>query len=191
LELHGEFVVLRPLRVEDAELTLSWRLSDRASLLNSVPGSLAAQRQWIESRPENELNFIIELASRRPVGMLSLIAIDRVNRRAEAGRFLIGEPDAVKGQPVAIEAMKLLYELAFDRLGLQRIYGTVVEDNPLMVKWQRYFGMKEEGRLRRHYFIAGRFQDAICLALLEEDYRTVARPRMLTLIAAGRTEKAR
>ena len=50
--------------------------------------------------------------------MLSLIGIDRVNAHAESARFLIGEEDAVKGIPVAVEAMKLLYALACDELGL-------------------------------------------------------------------------
>ena len=60
----------------------------------------------------------------------------------------------MKGVPAAVESMKLLYELAFDELRLQRIYGTVAADNLLMIKWQKFFGMQEEGRLRRHYCIS-------------------------------------
>ena len=67
-----------------------------------------------------------------------------------------------------------------------RVHGTVAADNALMVKWQRYLGMREEGRLRRHYFIDDRFQDAIVFGLLVEEYRTVTLPRMKVLIAAGR-----
>jgi len=62
------------------------------------------------------------------------------------------------------------------------VYGTVASDNRLMIKWQKSFGMQEEGRLRRHLFLDGRFQDAVCLGLLEEEYRTVALPRMNALI---------
>ena len=42
------------------------------------------------------------------------------------------------------------------------------------------------GRLRHHYFIGGRFQDAICLGILAEEYRGVALPRMNALIATAR-----
>jgi hypothetical protein len=43
--------------------------------------------------------------------------------------------------------------------------------------------MREEGRLRRHYFIDGRFQDAIIFGLLAEEYRQSTLPKMNALIA--------
>ncbi len=189
MELCGEYVILRPLRVEDAELTLAWRLSSRAALLNRGATTVAEQADWIASRPATELNFVIELRSGQPVGMLSLVDIDETNRRAEPARFLIGEPEAVRGRPVAVESMKLLYEIAFDRMNLKRVYGTVVADNPLMLKWQKFLGMKEEGRLRQHYFIGGLFRDAICVGMLEDEYRAVALPRMNALILTARGDQ--
>lgn len=179
--LLGQHVNLRPLRIEDAELTLAWRQGGRTTFLNRGAQTVPEQMAWIESRPADELNFIIELHSGQPVGMLSLIGIDTVNRRAEPARFLIGDPAAVQGVPAAVESMKLLYQLAFDDLKLQRIYGTVASDNRLMIKWQKFLGMHEEGRLRRHYFLDGHFQDAVCLGLLEDEYRSVALPRMNAL----------
>lgn len=184
LELYGQHVVLRPLRVDDAELTLGWRQSDRAALLNRGATTVVEQAAWIASRPSTELNFVIQLRSGKPVGMLSLVNIDDVNRRAEPARFLIGDPESVKGLPVAVEAMKLLYELVFDQMKLHRVHGTVVADNRLMVKWQKFLGMKEEGRLRKHYAMAGGFHDAICLGMMEDEYREVALPRMNALIGA-------
>jgi diamine N-acetyltransferase len=184
-------VNLRPLRAEDAELTLSWRTSERAGLLNRGAETVADQAEWIRSRPASERNFVIELDDGRAVGMLSLIGVDTENRHAESARFLIGDEDAVRGVPAAVEAMKLLYELAFDRMGLERVWGTVAAGNRRMIKWQRYLGMREEGRLRNHYRIGGRFQDAVCLGILAEEYRGQARPRMEALIAAGRKEACR
>jgi diamine N-acetyltransferase len=184
MELHGQYVVLRPLQVADAELTLAWRLNDRAALLNRGATTVAEQAAWIASRPSSELNFVIELRSGKPVGTLSLVSIDETNRRAEPARFLIGEPDAVRGIPVAVEAMKLMYELVFDQMKLIRVHGTIAADNGLMIKWQKFLGMKEEGRLRRHYFIGGQFRDAIYVGMLLDEYRTIALPRMNALIAA-------
>lgn len=167
-------------------MTFRWRQSDRALNLNQGAGTLASQQAWIASRPASEYNFIIELTDGRPVGMLSLVGVDRVNRHAEPGRFLIGEENAARGVPAAVEAMKLLYEFAFDTLGLIRVHGTIASDNKAMLKWQNYLGMKLEGRLREHYFINGHFQDALCVGLLEPEFRTITLPRMRALIAAGR-----
>lgn len=188
LELRGKFVRLRPLRVDDAEQTFRWRQSDRAALINRGAASVAEQAAWIAARPRSEYNFVIELHDGRAVGMVSLVGIDFVHRHGEPGRFLIGEPELVRGIPAAVEAMLLVYELAFGELGLRRVHGTIAADNTQMIKWQKYLGMREEGRLRSHYFLNGKFQDAVCMGLLEDEYRRVTLPRMRALIAAARTE---
>jgi RimJ/RimL family protein N-acetyltransferase len=184
-ELVGQFVTLRPLRVADAAITHAWRLGDRAHHLNGSAASVEDQAHWIASRPKAEFNYVIELKDGRPIGMLSLVEIDLANRRAESARFLIGDEEAARGVPAAVEAMSLLYELAFDRLGLERIHGVVEAGNPLMVKWQKYLGMREEGRFRRHFLMDGQFKDAIALSLLADEYRAVALPRMRTLMRLG------
>ncbi|HEY1750554.1 MAG TPA: GNAT family protein [Caulobacteraceae bacterium] len=190
-EVAGEFVRLRPLRVEDAAMTHAWRLGERARLLNGAAASVEDQARWIAARPRGEFNYVIELKDGPPVGMLSLVGIDLANRRAESARFLIGDEEAARGRPAAVEAMLLLYELAFERLGLERIYGVVEERNQLMVKWQKYLGMQEEGRFRRHFHSDGEFHDAIALSLLADEYRAVAAPRMRGLIKLGRPAAAK
>jgi len=184
----GEFVDLRPLTQDDAALTFRWRQSERAANLNSGAQTVAQQATWLANRPDSEYNFSITLKTGVPVGMVSVTGIDAVHSHAETGRFLIGESDAVRGIPAAVEAMKLVYELIFDELRLQRVYGTIASDNLLMMKWQKFLGMKEEGRMRKHYFINGHFQDAIVFGMLADEFRQTALPRMNALIAAGRAK---
>ena len=185
--LQGKFVNLRPLQVSDAEMTFNWRQDNRAKFLNRAASNIKQQSAWIAARPESEYNFVIELKSGLAVGMLSLIGIDHANRHGEPGRFLIGNEDAVKGLPAAVEAMKLLYELAFDHLHLVRVSGIVAVNNHLMIKWQKYMGMKEEGRFRNHLYQDGKFYDAIYLGLLVDEYRRITLPRMNFLISASHT----
>jgi RimJ/RimL family protein N-acetyltransferase len=187
ITLQGRFVNLRPLTIQDAALSLRWRQSERALHLNRGAPTEDAQACWIATRPPSEFNFIIELCSGAPVGMLALIDIDQSNRHAESARFLIGEEAAVRGIPVAAEAMFLLLELAFETLDMHRVHGTVASGNALMIKWQKYVGMREEGRLRDHYFLNNHYHDAVCLGLLVDEYRTVTRPRLTSLIRMGHT----
>jgi RimJ/RimL family protein N-acetyltransferase len=189
--LAGLFVNLRPLVVDDAALTFAWRQGARAALLNQGAQSIEQQSRWISTRPATEYNFIIETKQHRPIGMLSLIGVDRVASVGESARFLIGDEEAAKGLPAAAEAMKLLYQMAFDVLKLQRIWGMVASDNRRMVKWQLYLGMTQEGRLRNHLFINGRHQDAIVLGLLESEYRSGALPRLNSLVGAARLPTTR
>lgn len=188
LLLEGEFVKLRRLQVRDAEMTFGWRCATRAKFLNGGAATIEQQAAWIAARPVSEYNFIIELKNGHPVGMLSLINVDATNRHGEPGRFLIGDEEAARGFPVAVEAMKLLYDLAFDQLGLVRVCGIVAANNQLMVKWQKFMGMKEEGRLRNHLCQDTKFHDAVFLGLLIEEYREITLPRMKILIATARAQ---
>jgi RimJ/RimL family protein N-acetyltransferase len=184
--LEGQYVMLRPLTLDDAAITQKWRTSGRAFLLNKGAQSVAEQRDWIASRPwdlSREVNFIQLLRqTSQPVGMISLVDIDLVHHRAEPAHFLIGEPEVVKGKPVALEATKLIYNLAFDILGLHRVYGPIASENKGMLKFHLALGMKEEGRLREHYFLNGTWQDAVMVGMLEEEYRTKALPKLEALI---------
>ncbi len=92
--LTGQFVNLRPLTVDDAELTFSWRQGARAVLLNQGAQTVEQQARWIANRPASEYNFIIETKLQLQIGMLSLTEIDLVIRVGEPGRFLIGDEDA-------------------------------------------------------------------------------------------------
>lgn len=184
--LVGEFVDLRALTVDDAALTFGWRKSARAALLNPGAQTLGQQAQWIARRPSSEYNFVIERKDGVPLGMLALSAIDEVARVAEPGRFLIGDEAAARGLPAAAEAMRLLYQLAFDQLRLRRVWGIVAAGNTRMVKWQTYLGMSREGLLREHLFVDGQVQDAVVFGLLERDYRSHTLQRLDALVAAGR-----
>ena len=185
----GEFVTLRPRAVDDAALSFVWCQSVRAVYLNAAAPSVELQARWIASRPNSEYNFVIELKDGRPVGMVSLTGIDTTHRHAEPGRFLIGDEEAVRGVPAAVEAMKLIYELAFDKLELLRVHGSIASDNTLMIKWQKFMGMTEEGRLRNHFFMNGKFQDAVLFGMLAEEYRAKAQPKMEGFIKAARRRK--
>lgn len=185
--LDGRFVDLRPLRPDDAQLTFQWRQSNRARYLNAGAASVERQADWISSRPASEYNWIIQLKDGSPVGMLSLIDIDELNSRAETGRFLIGDEEKAKGLPVAVEAMALVYDFAFNTLGLSRLHGMISAGNTLMVKWQKYLGMVEEGRLREHYRTESGVQDAVVLGILREDYHSVFIPRAHALMSIGRS----
>lgn len=187
--LEGKFVQLRPIQLGDAPVTLAWRLGERAALLSDGSKTIEEQTEWIASRPRNELNFIIEtLPGTLPLGMISLVDIDFKNRRAEPARFLIGEESLARGVPVAAEALSLLYELAFDTLNLCELYGTMSEDNALMLRWHRYLGAREMGYLPKEVLIDGSLKKLIGIELNEEDYRAVAKIKLDRLKRLGNLE---
>lgn len=185
LRLDGQFVDLMLLTPQHAEVTFGWRQGARARLLNRGADTVERQRDWIAGRPDTEHNYLITLKNGHPVGMVSLVDIDRSARKAEPARFLIGDEEAARGIPVAAEALLLLYHLAFDVLNLRRLYGVVASANRQMMKFHEYSGMRREGVLREHLFVDDNLYDGIVYGLLEPEFRAVTVPRLNGLVAMG------
>jgi RimJ/RimL family protein N-acetyltransferase len=180
--LQGTLATLRPLGIDDAEATFAWRSSPRARLLQRGATTLEEQRAWIASRLKTgELNFIIEYQG-KSVGMIALLDINHLHKSVQMGRLLIGEEELVGKAPVAFEADLMLCDHAFDVLKMHKIYGDIMEDNVGMLKTRMYLGYRKDGVLRDHYCYDGEFKSTVAVSLLEEEYRKVCRPRLLSLI---------
>lgn len=180
--LKGSLATLRPITENDAEITLAWRQSDRAKLLQRGAQTIDEQRAWIVAKLKtNELNFIIEYKD-KPVGMIALHDISQIHKSVQMGRLLIGETKWVGSVPVAFEADLLLCDYAFDVLKMHKIYGDVMVDNHGMIKTRLYLGYKQDGILRDHYIYDGVYKNTVALSILEEEYRTICRPKLVQLI---------
>lgn len=182
MKLAGKLVTLRPLTVEDAAITLRWRLSNRARFLQRGARTVEEQRVWISSKLDaDEFNFIIEYKG-DPVGMIALHDIIRTHKRATTGRLLVGDQGKVARAPVGFEADLLVCDFAFGQLSLHKIHGPVMQDNTAMIRTRLYLGYKQEGILRDHYLEDGVYKNAVLLSILEHEYQAVCRPKLVQLI---------
>ncbi len=183
MKLTGKVVTLRPLVIEDAAITLGWRSSKRARFLQRGAQTEEEQRAWIASKDRTgELNFIIEFKG-EPVGMTALHNISQQNRSAMMGRLLIGEQEKVGSAPVFFETDLLLSDYVFCQLKMHKLYGEIMEDNVGMIRSRLYLGYKQDGFLRDHFIYNGSYKSSIAVSLLEDEYRTVCRPKLLGLIS--------
>lgn len=180
--LKGDIATLRPITVDDAETTFAWRNSARAKLLQRGAMTVDEQRLWIAAKLKTtELNFIIEYKD-MPVGMIALLDISHLHKSVQMGRLLIGEEEFVGKAPVAFEADLMLCDYAFDVLGMHKIYGDVMEDNHGMLKTRFYLGYKQDGILRDHYVYDGEYKNTVAVSILEDEYRKICRPKLVSLI---------
>jgi RimJ/RimL family protein N-acetyltransferase len=181
--LKGSVATLRPITESDAEITLKWRQGSRAKLLQRGAKTSEEQQAWIAAKLKmNELNFIIEYLD-KPVGMIALHDINHVHKSIQMGRLLIGEEESVGKAPVAFDADLLLCDYAFDVLKMHKIYGDVMEDNHGMLKTRFYLGYKQDGILRDHYLYDGVYKNTVAVSLLEDEFRSTCRPKLIQLIA--------
>jgi diamine N-acetyltransferase len=181
--LKGKIATLRPITTDDAETTLRWRLSSRARFLQRGAQTVQEQSAWIAAKlATDELNFIIEYKS-RSVGMIALHDINPTHKSVQMGRLLIGEEELVGKAPVAFEADLMLCDYAFDTLKMHKVYGDVLEDNQGMLRTRFYLGYRQDGVLRDHYLFDGVYKNTIAVSILEDEYRTICRPKLLQLIS--------
>jgi len=99
-------------------------------------------------------------------GMVSLYNIDRKNRRAEWGRFVVD--GGFRGAGAIVEY--LLLEFAFGKCALNKVYCEVLKYNRRALELHMSFGFVVEGMLRAHVFKNGIFEDVAYLGLTRGDW---------------------
>jgi RimJ/RimL family protein N-acetyltransferase len=100
------------------------------------------------------------------------IAFHRVNERhriAEAGRFAVHE--RFRGQRIGDEAARLFQRHLFVELGFHRVEIQIYGFNERAIAHAERTGFVREGVKRRAYLRHGEWQDAVLLAILQEDFR--------------------
>jgi ribosomal-protein-alanine N-acetyltransferase len=105
------------------------------------------------------------------LGTCTLFNINAAHRRAEVG-FAISRENWGKG--LASEAVALLIEFAFARLGLHRLEADADPDNARSLRLLERQGFQREGYLRERWHHLGRVHDAVLLGLLAREWKAPA-----------------
>ncbi|WP_409254262.1 GNAT family N-acetyltransferase [Bacillus sp. SCS-153A] len=90
---------------------------------------------------------VVERASGKAVGHISLESIDRENRSARVCRVLVGE-DSMRGKGVGGAMMEEILKVAFGQLHLHRVSLGVYDFNHSAIKCYEKAGFKKEGLKR-------------------------------------------
>jgi len=113
------------------------------------------------------LHWVVRDKKSQPWGILSLVDISLLHRRAEV---LLGVlPDAPIGLSAA--AMLTLFQFYFRGLKFNKLYSLVYQDNPHSLKGTLHLGFKIEGHLRKHVLDpkSGTHMNLVQTGLLAED----------------------
>lgn len=111
----------------------------------------------------NWLRFAIE-ADGAFVGTCVLHEMDRFNRRSQVGIW-IGDP-GMRGRGYGREALSLLIDVAFRYHNLRRLWLTVLADNESAIRCYQACGFVEEGRMREHDWVDGKYEDLVVMGLV-------------------------
>lgn len=122
---------------------------------------------------QSERRFIA-VAGEEPVGLVELVEINHIHRRAE---FQIIIAPAHQGKGYAQAGTLLGIEYAFTVLNLYKLFLVVDSDNLAALAVYRKLGFREEGILRHEFFVNGEYKDAIRMAIFQPEFLLSRRRR--------------
>jgi RimJ/RimL family protein N-acetyltransferase len=135
-----------------------------------VPWPEGFERAWLERYDQGDgarAGFaVVDEASGSFLGMAALVWVDVEGRQAEAGYIVA--PSA-RGRGVAVRALVLLTEWAFEELALERIELRITPENAASIKVAERAGYVREGVLRSVHFKQGQRTDLVLYARLKSD----------------------
>ena len=174
--LRGEKVTLRAVRRDDLPRLLDFYNDVEVELAGGgdPPRPTALERlqrdfdRETAEPPRDKTDFAIE-ADGNLIGHCGLSGIDETARHCELG-ISIGDKD-YWGRGYGREAVSLLLDYAFRLRNLRRVWLEVHADNERAIRAYRSCGFVEEGRMREHIWLAGRYLDNVLMGILRDEWR--------------------
>lgn len=171
--LAGDRVVLRPISLADAAPMFA-SLSDKESMrLTGTQQTFTFEevKQYCQKvmKADDRADYAIT-AKGDPtyLGEVVLNDIDWINR--SAGFRIALAREALFGQGYGTEATRLMIDYGFQTLNLHRIELEVYDFNPRAQHVYEKVGFVQEGVRRDALLWNGRYQNAIIMSILEEDW---------------------
>lgn len=176
----GERVVLRAITREDMQR--QWEFENDPELWfwdghtphpAKLESLLAHFDESTTKSGDDEVSFAIEIKGQY-TGHCSLHGFDHVNRTCEL-TIEIGEKTCW-GQGYGREVVHLLLNYAFHHRNVNRVWLETHSENERAIHCYLACGFVEEGRLRQHLWLNGRFADRVYMGLLRDEYAPTVNP---------------
>lgn len=170
-------VFFRALEPEDAEFVYRWK-NDHELMRDAIgmprPVSMKECRDWIEACTGHDpFNYWFAIClndgSKRIIGYTGVNNIHYVNSSATCNAIVIGEKECRDGLSW-LETNLFIREFVFEKLNLNRFYGSFSETQKTTYLGARLFYARIEGVARQAIWQNGAYHDMLYGALLKEEY---------------------
>jgi RimJ/RimL family protein N-acetyltransferase len=174
--LEGDKVTLRAVEKEDQETLWRWWNYLEVELAGGGDFPLLISLERLRTRFEREeregardkTDFMIETGG-ASIGHCGLFHADLTARHCELG-IHIGEKD-YWGRGYGREAVGLLLDYAFRIRNFRRVWLEVHAANERAIRAYRACGFVEEGRMREHVWLDGRYVDNVIIGVMREEWQ--------------------
>ena len=166
---------LRRLEVKDVPFMLEWMKDEDTKHIFQKDMSSITEEQAISFvlgsdnivENGNSLNYaVIDDVDDEYLGTISLKELDLKNKNAE---YAVSFRKCAQGKGVALEATKIILDIAFNELGLHRVYLNVLTTNIRANKFYEKAGFSFEGTSKGILYSEGQFKDLNWYAIISDD----------------------
>lgn len=172
----GKTVYFRAFEPDDSNLIYEWTNDDSLKKLSVGLNKRVCKEEaleWVKNRMSQQ-NYQIWWAicardTDKMIGYTYLCDIHFINRSANLGGMIIADADYRDGT-AWIETYIFVMEYAFERLNLNRLYGSYLSEHPMTGIMSDCTFFKTEGVLREAIFKNGEYHDEIINSLLSSEY---------------------
>lgn len=166
-----ENVLLRPMKLEDQEMVMNWRMQPEISkYMNTDPVlDIKKQEEWFlkQQKDKSCYYWIIEVDG-IPAGVTSITMVDKKNGTCTRGTYIAVHEKRSFEVITSIYATQ--FEFVFDKLGLNKIEIQVFAENKNVVFLSKKCGFKQEGVLREHINKNGIYYDVVLLGMTKSEW---------------------
>lgn len=169
-------VYFRAFEPEDAPIVHLWKNSDELNELTvglNKKTTLEDDLRWVNSIKDHHPYYaywaICSVKDDKLIGYASLTNIHYINSSAETGAIMIADPEYNDGT-AWIESVLFMFEYAFERLNLHRVYGHSLVGHKISNTVEPLMFMQQEGVMRQAVYKNGRYYDLSCAAILRDEY---------------------
>lgn len=169
----NEIVALRGLSFEYAEIIARWNFSQELSdfFPPRFPNSTPEQEAWFKKQfdiKDKKILVIESLKDKEPVGLLSFMKIDHVNKNCEVG-ITIGE-EKYRGKDIAENALYLGLNFLFLHQNIYTVYARVLDQNIRAIKFFIKAGFQQDGVQRNMVFHNGDYRSWVLLSITKDEF---------------------
>lgn len=177
--IQGRLVRLRAREPADLDRAYQW-INDydvARFLILRYPQSREQEDAWLRNTPLAgffQLPLAIDTLDGLHIGNIDLRDVQPENRTAEIG-VMIGDK-RYWSRGYGSDAVRTLARFAFRVMNLQRVHLRTYEYNERGQAAFKKAGFQEEGRLRRHIYMEGRYWDVVLMGCLRDEFEATDDP---------------
>jgi RimJ/RimL family protein N-acetyltransferase len=182
--LETDRLLLRPFAPSDFDALFDiFSREDVVRLLYQGPEDEDAVRERLDrqitereiERPGDMLRLaVVSKGNGRLIGDVLLRWIENEHRQGEIGFVL--HPDH-QGKGYTTEAARVLLRVAFEVLGLHRVFGRTEVRNPASARVMEKLGMRREAHFVENEFVKDEWQSEVVYAILEREWKALPKKK--------------